>query len=273
MREKAEEQRKQLEEEAKKRDAEGVKRNEDGEIVQIPGFTAEQVELFTEQQRERLVEKLPPPPPAEPEEEIICEEYVLPGDFKYPADKDNYWVKATWKEVPAEASIVNFVFSNGQGAYENNHGGDFHIGVEADDAKIKEAVEARYLEIREERRQREIESDERMALRKKQKDKFAEQAQALLRKQLSQMLYTEPAVPIPGAPLTIYYNPKDTAMHNAKQVHLRGATNGRCGRINPAARKKGCSFFASSRMAASAWSIASALSRAPKAVDIGISFS
>jgi len=220
----------------------GVVRDPAGKIVLIPGFTKDQLDLFTDDQLEMLAEKAeasvaeapkatkkkkskPKPKKKKPKPKPKPMEYQLPNGLSYPVNDGNRWFSATWKMVPEGAAVMNFVISDGNNCYENNGGRDFHVAVERDDKTIEELVEKRYQELRNERKEVQEEKKRRFEHSSAQKKKFAEQARNLQIRQTATTLFTEPPVPVPGEKLQVYYRPDNTPLHGATAVFMRGAAN------------------------------------------------
>ena len=131
--------------------------------------------------------------------------------------------------VPSKAVILDFVFSDGNGAYDNNNRGDFHVPVAGanemlERSRIESCIKI-YAKLRlereEEDRLEELRQAERTKLKKIAKVKAAE----LTAKQRAHVLFTIPEFPKAGEPFKLCYNPKNTNLKDATGVSVVGGWN------------------------------------------------
>jgi len=131
--------------------------------------------------------------------------------------------------VPSKAVILDFVFSDGNGAYDNNNRGDFHVPVAGanemlERSRIESCIKI-YAKLRlereEEDRLEELRQAERTKLKKIAKVKAAE----LTAKQRAHVLFTIPEFPKAGEPFKLCYNPKNTTLKDATGVSVVGGWN------------------------------------------------
>ncbi len=131
--------------------------------------------------------------------------------------------------VPSKAVVLDFVFSDGNGAYDNNNRGDFHVPVAGanemlERSRIESCIKI-YAKLRlereEEDRLEELRQAERTKLKKIAKVKAAE----LTAKQRAHVLFTIPEFPKAGEPFKLCYNPKNTNLKDATGVSVVGGWN------------------------------------------------
>ena len=144
------------------------------------------------------------------------------------AVKGSWWQKAE-VEVPDEAFVMDFVFSDGGNVYDNNDRRDYHSPVKGaeetlDVQRFQRSCEL-YFELVDERIVREKRAKERAERRAITKKKTKKEAAAVTRRQREHVLYTEPAEPTAGDMIRVHYNPRNTNLAQANEVYIIGGWN------------------------------------------------
>jgi len=166
----------------------------------------------------------------EPQKEVM---QPVKGRFKVlgkpvKAVKGSWWQKAT-VDVPDDAFVMDFVFSDGGSEYDNNNRADYHVPIDGaeeqlDVQRYRQAVEL-YHDLVEERFVRE----KKAAIRKERRDKIRMKSKAaaaeVTRKQREHVLFVDPPQPLAGETVRVHYNPSNTCMKTAAEVYIVGGWN------------------------------------------------
>ena len=141
---------------------------------------------------------------------------------------DKVWFDAK-VSVPSKAVILDFVFSDGNGAYDNNNRADFHVPVAhanelLERSRIESCIKI-YSKLRVEREEEDRLEELRQADRTKLKAIAKVKAAELTAKQRAHVLFTIPEFPKAGEPFKLCYNPKNTVLKGATGVSIVGGWN------------------------------------------------
>ena len=131
--------------------------------------------------------------------------------------------------VPSKAVILDFVFSDGNGAYDNNNRGDFHVPVLCanemlERSRIESCINI-YTKLRLEREEEDRLEELRQMERRKLKEIAKVKAAELTKKQRAHVLFTIPEIPKAGEPFKLCYNPKNTNLKDATGISVVGGWN------------------------------------------------
>ena len=131
--------------------------------------------------------------------------------------------------VPSKAVILDFVFSDGNGTYDNNNRGDFHVPIAGanemlERSRIESCIKI-YAKLRLEREEEDRLEELRQAERTKLKEIAKVKAAELTAKQRAHVLFTIPEFPKAGEPFKLCYNPKNTNLRDAMGVSVVGGWN------------------------------------------------
>jgi len=149
------------------------------------------------------------------------------------SDMDMVRVSGGWEAeiaVPKTTVALNMVFSDGGSCYDNNGQADYKAKVslptgvdeEAWWADVEAAVRA---EIKASRVQQEEEEAAKEAIRTARREEAKEYSRIVRRRQKHHLFYTEPAEPVAGREVTVFYNHKNTNLAHCSQVFLHGGFN------------------------------------------------
>lgn len=143
-------------------------------------------------------------------------------------EKGEHWFQG---EVPLgkEAYVLDIVITNSsKTVFDNNDRQDYHLQVDATEltpAEWEAAALALFKKTRADRLEAQLKEEQRqeeLALKRK---KTRGEAMAVLRKKLMHVLFTEPAEPMAGEKVKVFYNNKNTNLDWAEEVWLRAGFN------------------------------------------------
>ncbi|KAG1673855.1 hypothetical protein FOA52_012880 [Chlamydomonas sp. UWO 241] len=143
------------------------------------------------------------------------------------AEPAEWW--AATLNVSAAAACINFVV-NWEGHYDNNDRKDYKLLVLLPPGQTLQSwgnglAEAYFDTLYGARMAAEAEARERDIVRKAKREEAMALVQAVERRKVRHVLYTEPEVVTAGQDVTVYYNPAETPLAGRSKVYLRGSWN------------------------------------------------
>ena len=144
--------------------------------------------------------------------------------------KHGRWFEYTLTPFPMKACTLDFVFSDGRSAWDNNNKSDFHVVVNdaaARHAVIRSAKAMESLVAWRDAREKQRQADAaRAAQRAARASEARERSLRVVAAQMARHVRTVPAGdPQAGSIVTVLYNPTDTALHGRTDVYIRGGFN------------------------------------------------
>ncbi|KAL4420307.1 hypothetical protein ABPG77_001397 [Micractinium sp. CCAP 211/92] len=146
-----------------------------------------------------------------------------------PVQAAEEWWEALYT-VPIDAVALNFI-TNYYEHYDNNGQKDFKALVELPSKAASLEAWADTLlpyfkkSITEQRKADEAAAAELAAQRRAKREAAQDKAEAVRRKQMRHVLFTQPEVPEAGKEATIYYNPDNTNLHGRQAIWIKGGFN------------------------------------------------
>ena len=144
------------------------------------------------------------------------------------AVKGSWWQKAQI-DVPDEAFVMDFVFSDGGHQYDNNNRADYHVACEGAEEILEveryEKSAELYYQLVEERIVREKRAKERKERRDVLRGIAKGKAAEVTRRQREHVLYVDPPEPRAGQSVRVHYNPRNTNLAASNEVYIIGGWN------------------------------------------------
>jgi len=156
-------------------------------------------------------------------EEIVMKRSTNGGRYE-----DNVFeTKVTLAET---THVLDIVVTNGsKSVYDNNNRKDYHLKVASGalltEAEWEAAAVALFKKRRTTRLMHQLNEERRQEELTEKRARTRMEATKVLRKKLMHVLYTEPANPVAGEKVTIFYNNKNTNLEWSEEIWLRASFN------------------------------------------------
>ena len=132
-------------------------------------------------------------------------------------------------DVPVTATVLDVVFSDGQGSYDNADKADFHAPVcnalEKLEISRMSVVLERFEELTGARHAKEEADKLKNAKRAAAKAEAKAKAQEVTLKQREHVLFTNPTKLEAGKSMKLYYNPQNTCLNGSERIFVVGSWN------------------------------------------------
>lgn len=132
-------------------------------------------------------------------------------------------------DVPVTATVLDVVFSDGQGSFDNADRADFHAPVRNASEKLEisrmSAVLERFEELTSARYVKEEADKMKNAKRAAAKAEAKAKAAEVTMRQREHVLFTNPTKPEAGKSMKLYYNPQNTCLNGSDRVFVVGSWN------------------------------------------------
>ena len=132
-------------------------------------------------------------------------------------------------DVPVTATVLDVVFSDGQGSYDNADKADFHAPVCNASEKLEisrmSVVLERFEELTGARHAKEEADKLKNAKRAAAKAEAKAKAQEVTLKQREHVLFTNPTKLEAGKSMKLYYNPQNTCLNGSERIFVVGSWN------------------------------------------------
>ena len=144
------------------------------------------------------------------------------------AVKGSWWQKCE-VDIPEEAFVMDFVFSDGGHEYDNNNREDYHCACDGAEEILEveryEKSADLYYQLVEDRIVREKRAKERKERRDFLRGIAKAKAAEVTRRQREHVLYVDPPEPRAGQTVRVHYNPRNTNLAASNEVYIIGGWN------------------------------------------------